>query len=137
MALTKTDLITLYNDLYAPDSSGPVTWDGVGKRGDQSQRQIIAILLNILQAVDGSFAPPGGGENAAGLTDYTSGTHAITAGTYIEVSILVTAGSTGTIEGTTVIAGNNYVYRADSGKTLDEVNFVVSSGTFQVLTIAA
>lgn len=137
MALTKTDLITLYNDLYAPDSSGPVTWDGVGKRGDQSLRQIIAVLLQILAAVDGSFAPPGSGENVIGLTDFTSGTHSLAAGTYIEVAILVTTGSTGTIEGTTIIAGNNYVYRADSGKTLDEVNFVVSSGTFQVLTIAA
>ena len=137
MALTKVDLITLYNALYAPDSSGPVSWDGVGKRGDQSQRQIIAILLNILSAVDSSFAPPGGGQNAAGLTNYTSGTHAIAAGTYVEVSIFVTTGSAGTIEGTSVIAGNNYVYRADTGKTLDEVNFVVSSGTFQVLTLAA
>ena len=129
--------MVLYNLLYQPDSSGDVTWDGVGKRGDQSLRQILAVLLNIQAAVSGGFAPPGGGNNVVGLTDFTSGTHSLATDTYLEVSILVTAGATGTIEGTTVIAGNNYVYRADSGKTLDEVNFVVTAGTFQVLTIAA
>lgn len=129
--------MVLYNLLYQPDSSGDVTWDGVGKRGDQSLRQIIAVLLNIQAAVSGGFAPPGGGDEAPGLSDFTAGTHALAAGTYVEVAILVTTGSTGTIEGTVVIAGNNYVYRASPGKTLDEVNFVVSSGTFHVLTIAA
>ena len=139
MALNKTDLMTLYNLVYDPDSSQDVTWDGAGQRRDGRKTQILAVLLNILQSVDPSFAPPGGGTQAGSLTEYTSADGAVTlpTGTYVEVSIYATSGSAGTIFSAPVIAGNNYVYRADSGKTLDDIDFEATAGTFQVLTVAA
>ncbi len=141
MALTKNDLIEAFNVVYAPDSSGPISWDGLGQGGSNAtQKQIIALLINILVALDPSFSPPGGsGTNTAALTDYTAPTGTVTlpTATYIEVSIYALSGSAGTIEGTAVIPGTNYIYRASQGKALDELEFTVTSGTFQVLTITA
>lgn len=139
MALNKTDLVAIYNSVYDADTpvgSKPVTWDGIGGHNDGNLRRIIALLLNILSAVDPSFAPPTGGTNEPSLTDFSIGVHALPASSYIEVAILIIPGSTGTIEGASVESGANYVFRAAEGKSLGEVNFEVTSGTFQVLTLA-
>lgn len=134
MALTKTDLTTLYNNLY----SSSVTWDGMGGNGSDSRR-IIALLLNILQALDSSFSPtPGANTNTPSLTEYTSADGAVTlpADTYSEVSIFVTQSSTGTIDSVSAIANVAYTFTSEQNKTLDEINFQVSTGSFQVLTVA-
>lgn len=135
MALTKTDLINLYNQLY----SSNVDWDSIGGHTNGDAKRIIALLLNILQAVDGSFTPvTGAGVNTPALTEYTSADGAVTlpAETYSEVSIFVTESSTGTIESIPVIEGVGYTFTAQEGKSLEEIDFEVLTGSYQVLTIA-
>ncbi len=77
----------------------------------------------------------GGGTNNVGLTDYGTGSHSLATGTYVEASIVIKSGATGTIEGTAAIALATYTFRAEQGKTLGQIDFVVSTGQFQVLTV--
>ena len=129
MALNKSTVMDAFLTLYT-STLNDIVWDDL-----EYPRQQIAILLQILAAVDAAFSTTGGGVETPTL-GLASGpaTSSVPAGS-VEISIAVTAGS-GSIDGVPVVVNQTFLWRASSGKSLDTLNYTIDpGGTFLILTV--
>ena len=130
MALDKDGVMDAFLTLYT-STLNDIVWDDL-----EYPRQQIALLLQILAAVDSSFSPGGSGAVETPTLGLASGpvSTSVPAGS-IEISIAVTAGS-GSIDGVPVVVNQTFLWRASPGKTLDTLAYTIDpGGTFLILTV--